>query len=175
MSIDTITPRIYVACLAAYNNGKLHGVWIDALNNDPDEIMTEVQTMLKLSPEPNAEEWAIHDYEGFDGIQISKWEGFEQVHMYAQFVDGYGELGAKMLDHCASDVTMAKTMMDEHYAGCYVNVADFAEEQITDVTEILGYLQYYIDYELLARDMEVGGDIFTIETAHDEVHVFGSR
>ena len=24
------TPRIYVACLAAYNNGRLHGRWIDA-------------------------------------------------------------------------------------------------------------------------------------------------
>ncbi len=23
-------PRIYVACLAAYNNGHLHGAWIDA-------------------------------------------------------------------------------------------------------------------------------------------------
>lgn len=23
-------PRIYVACLAAYNNGHLHGRWIDA-------------------------------------------------------------------------------------------------------------------------------------------------
>jgi Antirestriction protein (ArdA) len=23
-------PRIYVACLAAYNNGRLHGEWIDA-------------------------------------------------------------------------------------------------------------------------------------------------
>ena len=31
---ETITtntePRIYVACLAAYNNGILHGAWIDA-------------------------------------------------------------------------------------------------------------------------------------------------
>ena len=27
---DDITPKIYVACLAAYNNGHLHGEWIDA-------------------------------------------------------------------------------------------------------------------------------------------------
>ena len=26
----TDQPRIYVACLAAYNNGYLHGAWIDA-------------------------------------------------------------------------------------------------------------------------------------------------
>lgn len=24
------TPRVYVACLAAYNSGFLHGAWIDA-------------------------------------------------------------------------------------------------------------------------------------------------
>ena len=33
-------PRIYVACLAAYNNGCLHGRWIDATT--PDEIRREV-------------------------------------------------------------------------------------------------------------------------------------
>jgi hypothetical protein len=26
-------PQIYVACLAAYNNGRLHGVWIDAVRH----------------------------------------------------------------------------------------------------------------------------------------------
>jgi Antirestriction protein (ArdA) len=27
-------PRIYVACLAAYNNGYLHGAWIDAIQGE---------------------------------------------------------------------------------------------------------------------------------------------
>ena len=31
------TPSIYVACLAAYNNGHLHGKWID-VDGDADEI-----------------------------------------------------------------------------------------------------------------------------------------
>lgn len=30
------TPRIYAACLAAYNSGRLHGRWIDA-TQDPEE------------------------------------------------------------------------------------------------------------------------------------------
>ncbi|MEP0248115.1 antirestriction protein ArdA, partial [Roseibium sp.] len=51
-------PRIYVACLAAYNGGRLHGQWIDA--TEPDEVREEVRTMLATSPEPDAEEWAIH-------------------------------------------------------------------------------------------------------------------
>ncbi|MEO0467721.1 MAG: antirestriction protein ArdA, partial [Pseudomonadota bacterium] len=51
-------PRIYVACLAAYNNGRLHGRWIDA--TDPHEVWQQVSAMLAASPEPDAEEWAIH-------------------------------------------------------------------------------------------------------------------
>ena len=44
--------RIYVACLAAYNNGCLHGRWIDATT--PDEIMDAVRAMLAASPELGA-------------------------------------------------------------------------------------------------------------------------
>lgn len=36
--------RIYVACLAAYNNGKLHGVWIDA-TDDIDDIQDQINEM----------------------------------------------------------------------------------------------------------------------------------
>ena len=41
--------RIYVACLAAYNNGILHGCWIDA-EQEPDEIRSGINEMLKASP-----------------------------------------------------------------------------------------------------------------------------
>ncbi|MEZ4682098.1 MAG: antirestriction protein ArdA [Caldilineaceae bacterium] len=175
MSIDHVTPRIYVACLAAYNNGKLHGVWIDALNSEPDEIREAVQAMLKTSPEPDAEDFAIHDYEGFAGVRLSEWESFEQVHMLAQFIDSYGELGAKLLSHCDNDVEDAKMVMDDDYAGCYHSAADFAEELTTETTQIPENLQVYIDYECMARDWEMSGDIFTIETAYDEVHIFWNR
>ena len=33
---------------------------------------------------------------------------------------------------------------------------------------------YYIDYELMARDMEIT-DVFVIETGFEQVHVFWSR
>ena len=55
--------KIYVADLAAYNNGILHGIWIDA-TDDLDDIQEQVNEMLASSPEEMAEEYAIHDYEG---------------------------------------------------------------------------------------------------------------
>ena len=57
-SKNTAEVRIYVACLAAYNNGILHGRWIDA-EQDAWEIYDEVQDMLKASPIGEAEEWAM--------------------------------------------------------------------------------------------------------------------
>jgi antirestriction protein len=46
--------RIYVACLAAYNNGILHGTWIDTYLMDEDDLMKEVrEKVLITSPCPN--------------------------------------------------------------------------------------------------------------------------
>ena len=167
---NTEIPYIYVACLAAYNNGKLHGAWIDA-TQEPDDIMGEVQTMLKASPEPDAEEWAIHDYEGFYSINISEWEGFEQVHAYADFIEEHGQLGADVYSYYG-DLEEAIEALTDRYAGCYKSIGDYAEELTSHTTQIPDNLAYYIDYERMARDMEMSGDFITIETAYDEVHIF---
>ena len=37
----------------------------DDATKEPDEIRAEVEAMLSGSPEPIAEEWALHDHEGF--------------------------------------------------------------------------------------------------------------
>ncbi|MFK3848049.1 antirestriction protein ArdA [Agrobacterium pusense] len=44
--------RFYAACLASYNNGVLHGRWIDA-SSDADEMQEEVSAMLRESRFPN--------------------------------------------------------------------------------------------------------------------------
>ena len=167
------TPRIYVACLAAYNSGHLHGQWIDATT--PDEIRDEVRAMLATSPEPNAEEWAIHDHEGFEGASLSEHASFETVCELADFIAEHGELGAKLLNHFGDDLAEARAAFDE-YAGEYRSAADFAESLHEDMgTEIPDSLCYYIDWEALARDMVTNGEIMVIETGFDEAHVFWSR
>ncbi len=55
------TPRIYVACLASYNAGTLHGNWIDL--DGTEAIEDQISGILKASPEEDAEEWAVHDNE----------------------------------------------------------------------------------------------------------------
>lgn len=163
--------RIYVTDLAAYNNGKLHGVWIDA-TKDFEEIEVDVQAMLACSPEEDAEEYTIHDYEGFGGVDLSEYEGLESAHEIALLIEQYGNIGAELLAHWCSDIGKAQKAMEEYYQGEHTNLADYAQAFTEDTSEIPKHLELYIDYEKMSRDWEMSGDIYTIETAHDEVHVF---
>ena len=166
--------RIYVACLAAYNNGKLHGDWIDA-TQELDEIWRQIQQMLKRSPECDAEEFAIHDYEGFGGYGLGEYEAIEAVHDIACFIEEHSKLAGELLNHFGGSLEDARKAVEEHYSGCYTSLADYAEELTDGIGQIPSNLAYYIDYYRMGRDMELGGDIYTIETASDEVHVFWSH
>ncbi len=162
--------RIYVACLAAYNNGILHGAWIDA-NQDAYAIYDEVKDMLNASPISGAEEWAIHDYEGFEGYSISEYEGFGEVYKIAAFIAEHGALGGELLSYY-SNVEDAQKAIEDHYAGTYESLSDFAREMTEQSgASIPDNLAYYIDYEAMARDMAIS-DAMTIETGHEQVHVF---
>lgn len=164
--------RIYVACLAAYNNGFLHGAWIDA-TQDEDAIRDEIAAMLKASPVSGAEEYAIHDYEGFEGASVSEYEGIESVCKIAAFLAEHGTLGGKLVAELG-DLEDARRALEENYAGEYRSLADFAQELTEQSVEIPQSLQFYIDYERMARDLEIN-DVMTIETGFEQVHVFWSR
>ncbi|MCU7859273.1 MAG: antirestriction protein ArdA [Candidatus Thiodiazotropha sp. (ex Lucinoma kastoroae)] len=169
----SIEPKIYVADLAAYNNSILHGVWIDA-GQDLETIQEQVRAMLAASPEGMAEEFAIHDYEGFGSVSLSEYEGLESVNRKALFIEEFDELGAAVLNHFGDDLDEAKQAMEERYNGEYESLADYARQLIEETGEIPDHLEFYIDYERMGRDMELSGDIYTIETGYGEVHVFWS-
>jgi len=167
----TETPRIYVACLAAYNSGILHGAWIN-VTEDAWAIWDGIAAMLAKSPIAEAEEWAIHDYEGFASIRIREYEGVERVAELAGFIAEHGALGAELYNHFGSDLGEAREAMTDRYHGCYARLADYMQELTEQSIAVPEQLAFYIDYEAMARDAEMSGDIFTIKTAHDEVHVF---
>jgi len=160
-----------VADLAAYNNGKLHGVWIDA-TLETDEIQEQINQMLANSPEGFAEEWSIHDYEGFEGYSLSEYTGIQNVHEIACFIEEHSEIAGELLNHFCGNLDETRQAIEENYSGCYSSLADYAQELTKDTTQIPESLAYYIDYEKMGRDMEMSGDIFTIETAYDEIHIF---
>lgn len=170
---ETFEPKIYVACLAAYNNGILHGRWIDA-DQDADAIRDDIAEMLKASPVTDAEEYAIHDFEDFAGIHVEEYTGIDQVAELARFVVEHGKLGAVLFEH-HGDLDAAREALEDNYCGVFQSLADYMEELTTETTEIPENLRYYIDWESMARDAELHGDLLAVRLAWDEVHVFWVR
>ena len=171
---QTELPRIYVACVAAYNNGYLHGAWIDAAQ-EPWAIYDEVKAMLAASPITGAEEWAIHDYEGFGGARIEEYAIFDHVSELAAFIAEHGALGVALLDHCNGELDDAREAIEDRHLGSYASLADYVQEVTEDSTAIPHALRYYIDWRAMARDAEINGDLFTVQTAWDAVHVFAGH
>jgi antirestriction protein len=89
-----IQPQIWVASLADYNHGTLHGQWLDAAQ-DEAELQAGINAMLAASPltaqtgEP-AEEWAIHDYQGFGAIPIYEHEDHGWISQVAKGIAEHG-------------------------------------------------------------------------------------
>jgi antirestriction protein len=170
-------PRIYVADLAAYNAGILHGAWIDA-TQDEDDIRAEIQQMLAQSPEPGAEEFAIHDYEGFGDLRLSEFEDIAAVSRVAQLLSEHGEVFAAVVSHFGGPRYLddAVRAMEENYQGAYKSLEDWAYELGQDTgTGCNEYYEQYVDWERVGRDAELGGDVFTVETDDGMTHVFWSR
>lgn len=165
--------RIYVADLAAYNAGYLHGIWVDA-TLEVAEMQEQINTLLSSSPVSDAEEYAIHDFEGFDDYRLGEYECLEAAHNIAIFFQEYPDFGSALLNHF-NDLEEAREMAENNYCGCYASLADYAQELTEETSEIPSHLQNYIDYEAMARDMEINGDVFCFDTGYQEMHVFWTR
>lgn len=169
------TPRIYVACLSAYNNSHLHGEWIDC-DTDADEVREQIKTMLAASPMAEieaCEEWAIHDYEGFHGITIDEYESIDRVVELAEKLEAHGEAFAAFLD-CYNFEDIDE--FEDRYQGCYKSKQDFAEEYYEESgmikqIEEAGLKSCYIDFEMIARDMFIDG-YSGIDRRHETLYVF---
>lgn len=83
------SPRIYVASLSDYNNGRLEGEWFDFSDySDASELMDAIHDMLneiteKYNDGEVREEWAVHDYEYIPSTLASEYMGesdFQQIY-----------------------------------------------------------------------------------------------
>lgn len=174
--IDADVPQIYVACLAAYNSGFLHGQWIDA-SKPYDEVMQEIKHMLFCSPEEGAEEWAIHDYQGFFSIKIGEWDNIEHVCKLAEKIVEHENLGEcfAWLYYENDSIEEAERILEENYMGCYESEQDFIYEYVESTCMLEGVhdtIKRYFDYASLLRDLEYNGEIFSILNGYRQHHYF---
>lgn len=168
------TPRIYVACLAAYNAGRLHGAWIDA-DQSPEDIHSAVSDMLAVSPEPGAEEWAIHDYEGFGELRLSEWESFERVSAIAEGIAKHGPAFTAWLSYDDSRDPADKQAFEDAYRGEWDSLHAYAEDWadstgLYDAAEKAGSPYVTVDIDALERDLDI--EMYTAPADGYRIYVF---
>ena len=148
---------------------------------DPDGWRVHLSAVdaliLAASPEADAEEWAIHDFEGFEGIELGESESFGRVSALASCIVEHGDAFAAFVNNGSVDEDDHDALADafnEAYAGTYSSVEDYAQEsteECYDMKKLPEFLRYHIDWEGVARDMEQSGDIWTADGGRG-VHVF---
>ena len=238
-----MTDRFYAACLASYNNGVLHGAWIDA-STDADDMQDRVNAILRASKFPNvlvkvatnyevtcavlqitnnvnhpymscidgrpleyvripvwiegayrsipsAEDWAIHDHEGEALAGCLEYEGLQgiadRMRLAELAEDQFGANGLAIFnayadnigrDYASKDHAEAIEQCQESFLGVYASVEDYAAQTVEDsgqLADVPENLRNYIDYDAMARDMVLGGDIWVHEVSYKTVWIFSNR
>lgn len=171
-------PRIYVASLSDYNAGRLHGEWIDAAQ-ELEDLEESVQAMLARSPTPGAEEYAIHDYEGFGPLHIDESLPLSSVARLAAGIEEHGAAFSAWA-HTLDSVHLGDYLdrFDGFYVGTFESATQFAEHELEawgiDLDEIGPEpLRPYIRFDMEAYARDLSFEFRMVTDEEGRVHVFG--
>lgn len=120
-------PRIYVADLAAYNNGHLHGTWIDA-TEDAEDLWDQIHQMLARSPIPGAEEHAIHDYDNFGPLHLSEYESIDTIARIGQGAVRHGRAFLHWVAYIGTGDSDSIDLFEDCFMGHYASLEELGEE-----------------------------------------------
>lgn len=135
-------PRVYVACLGCYNEGVLHGAWMDTdelesewnfgdLREDGSYPMTRCKKL-------HHEEWAIHDKEY---IPCGEHPDIDDLLVVMRAIEEHGDAFREWYEYNAGHYDDPVEMWEEQYQGEYDSEKDFAEEWASNC----GYLDPITD------------------------------
>lgn len=175
-----LSPRIWVASLADYTNGELHGQWFDA-TREASELELATKFMLRSSRTPHAEEWGIFDYNEFYGADLSEYESFETISRIAQGIAEHGEAFGHWAAYVGTESTEQIERFEDHYRGEW----DSFEAYVRDYLEETGFYQFLegvaedmrgyveVDVEQIARDWT--SDYHTVTLQNGRTCVFDTH
>lgn len=188
--------RIYVASLSDYNAGRLLGVHIDLDGKDEDDVWAEINAMLKRSPEMVAEEWAIHDYEGFGPLRLSEYESIGKIVAIAEKVAEHGDAFLGWLSYEDREVDEFDRFEDQ-YRGEWDSERAFAEDQVMEIgfnevsasievpkgpygieketINVFDQLYGVLDWDHITTEVVQHGTYYSIDTPEHRVWMFDSE
>lgn len=119
----------------------------------------------------SAEEYAVHDYEG--RWNLGEYPGLERIAKFLELVEKAEDRGIDaedvqaILDHFGANyIDTAGDAIENNFHGAYDSLTEYAEQFVDecyDLKNVPDLIKYHIDYEGVGRDLELGGDVFTID------------
>lgn len=176
------SPRVWLGSLADYNNGTLHGDWVDATVDD-DDLLAAAKAIIDTSETPGAEEWAIFDYEGFGDLRLGESEDLRVVAAVARGIQEHGPAFAAWAELHDCDPAMLASF-SEAYLGEYDSAADWAATVVADFDvertleeHLPEWIARYtrVDLEALAQDAWLSGDVYVVHKPGGGVWLFDTR
>ncbi len=125
---------------------------------------------------PSAEEWAVHDHEGFGPIRLGEHPSVTTIVGLAAAIEEHGEAFAVWWDNDRRDGVDTDAFQDR-FKGEFDSLEAWAEDWFDQTGELekMGSLASYFYYERWAKDCELGGDIWVADATGGGVYVFDNH
>lgn len=151
------TPRIYVGTYAKYNDGNLHGAWLDLEQySDKEEFHA---ACLELHSDEADPELMFQDWEGIPDGMVSECHLDEEVFDWLELDEKDREILSAYREHIDQTGSIEDAM--DSYRGTYDNATDYAEEfYAADISKLSTTIQNFIDWEAAVRELEYSGITF---------------
>ena len=153
---------VCIQCLASYNNGIHHFQWVDleALIQEGESLDECIAWVMETSPTPGAEEWIFSDSSGLPSFLQGESVDARLLWAYAQELHGVMEHHKEAYKACCDQ--LAWIVDAEKFEEALVGegrVEDFVEE-FFDESELPDWVAQYVDWDALAADLKLNGDLF---------------
>ena len=164
--------KVYITDLEAYNNGYLIGAWHE-LPMDEETLNKAINDVLlagqkACNSKHSHEEIFITDYEA--DISIGEYDNISKLNGIAEILESYSDYDLLKLKFLSSEGYDEKSVIKSGLDDYEVEIYDFSSNtSFTDTFELLAMqfiddglygeipesLEFYIDYEAMARDLRM--------------------
>lgn len=163
-------PALWIGCLAAYNQGHLHGRWFyPADYSNGEEFGKEVQAfVIGKSPAMGAEEMHVCDHEGWGTYKPDEyWLDWAMIVDLAEYIENESNALALLayFEHISNEEPTPEAIREgeDRYRGQWDDVDDYYREMADlDIDCHLGgveesareFFKNHFDYDSYRRGME---------------------
>ncbi|MEX5633852.1 antirestriction protein ArdA [Parafrankia sp. FMc2] len=177
-------PRVYVTSLADYVNGDLHGRWI-AADRDEEDLEGAIARLLATSPArrngEEAEEWAVHDYEGFEDevtSTLGEWPSLQDLSKVAKGITEHGPAFGAWVAYLGRADDELVDRFEEFYRGEWGSITDYAEDYLQEteiyraLEELPEYIRHYVSVDIEQYAEDLTSTMHVADTPEGGVWVF---